>query len=43
LKEAAGLGFKRAIIPKANQPRQAIEGMTVTVVGSLAEAVSAAF
>lgn len=43
LKEAAGLGFKRAIIPKANKPRQAIEGMTVTVVDSLAEAVSAAF
>ncbi len=43
LKEAAGLGFKRAIIPKANRPRQAIEGMQVVTVSSLEEAITAAF
>ena len=43
LKEAAGLGFERAIIPKANKPRQDIEGMTIIAVSNLDEAVSAAF
>ena len=43
LKEAAGLGFSRAIIPKANRPRQAIEGMTVNTVNNLAEAIAAVF
>ena len=43
LKEAAGLGFKRAIIPEANRPRQVIEGMTTQTVKSLDEAISAAF
>ena len=43
LKEAVGLGFKRAIIPKANQPRQAIEGLAINVVGNLDEAITAAF
>jgi len=43
LKEAAGLGFTRAIIPKANKPRQSIEGMTISAVSNLDEAVSAAF
>jgi len=43
LKEAASLGFKRAIIPKANQPRRAIEGMTINVVHNLEEAIGAAF
>ena len=43
LKEAAGLGFTRAIIPKANKPRQTIEGMTIIAVSNLDEAVSAAF
>lgn len=43
LKEAAGLGFTRAIIPKANKPRQDIEGMAITTVSNLDEAVSAAF
>ncbi len=43
LKEAAGLGFTRAIIPKANKPRQSIEGMTISAVSNLEEAVSAAF
>jgi DNA repair protein RadA/Sms len=43
LKEAAGLGFKQAIIPKANQPRQEIENMTITAVNSLEEAINRAF
>lgn len=43
LKEAASLGFKRAIIPKANQPRRVIEGMTINAVSNLDEAIAAAF
>jgi DNA repair protein RadA/Sms len=43
LREAAGLGFKRAIIPAANKPRQDIEGMNVMVVSNLEQAISAAF
>ncbi|RXZ45277.1 DNA repair protein RadA [Crenobacter cavernae] len=39
LKEAAKLGFTRAIVPSANRPRQAIEGMEVIGVERLAEAV----
>ncbi len=42
LKEAAKLGFTHAIVPKANRPRQAIEGMTITAVERLADAVDAA-
>lgn len=42
LKEAAKLGFTHAIVPKANRPRQPIEGMTVTAVDRLADAVDAA-
>jgi DNA repair protein RadA/Sms len=42
LREAAKLGFTHAIIPKGNRPRQAIEGMTVTLVERLEEAVGAA-
>jgi DNA repair protein RadA/Sms len=43
LKEAAKLGFTHAIVPKANRPRQPIEGMTVIAVERLDEAVAAAF
>ena len=43
LKEAAGLGFTRAIIPKANQPRRAIDGLSVKAVGDLQQAINAAF
>jgi len=43
LKEAASLGFKRAIIPKANKPRQALEGMSINLVSNLAEAIAVAF
>ena len=32
LQEAAKHGFKRAIIPQANQPKQALPGLTVTAV-----------
>ncbi|KAF0812526.1 DNA repair protein RadA [Andreprevotia sp. IGB-42] len=40
LREAAKLGFTHAIVPRANRPRQAIEGITVTAVDRLEEAVS---
>ena len=39
LKEAAKLGFTRALIPEANRPRQAIEGMQVIAVSRVDEAV----
>ncbi|BCL75745.1 DNA repair protein RadA [Jeongeupia sp. HS-3] len=42
LREAAKLGFTHAIVPKANRPRSPIEGMTVTAVDRLADAVGAA-
>jgi DNA repair protein RadA/Sms len=40
LKEAAKLGFTRALIPEANKPRQAIPGMEVIGVKRVEEAVS---
>ncbi|MDQ5945336.1 MAG: hypothetical protein QG619_756 [Pseudomonadota bacterium] len=39
LKEAAKLGFTRALIPEANRPRQAIAGMEVIGVSRVEEAV----
>lgn len=39
LKEAAKLGFTQALIPKANQPRQAIPGLEVIAVERVEEAV----
>ncbi len=42
LREAAKLGFTHAIVPKANRPRQPIEGIVVTAVERLADAVDAA-
>ncbi len=39
LKEAAKLGFTRAVIPKANKPKQAIMGMEIIAVERLEEAV----
>ena len=39
LKEAAKLGFERAIVPAANKPRQAIDGLEVIGVERLSEAV----
>lgn len=41
LREAAKHGFQRAIVPKANLPKQAIEGMEVVGVTHLAEALHA--
>jgi DNA repair protein RadA/Sms len=43
LKEAAGLGFEHAIVPKANRPREAVEGMDVVTVENLEEAIAAVF
>ena len=40
LKEAAKLGFTRAIVPAANKPRQAIAGMEVIAVERLQDAVA---
>ena len=40
--EAAKHGFKKAIVPRANMPRQAIEGMEVVGVSKLAEALELA-
>jgi len=41
LREAAKHGFKRAIVPKGNAPRQPIEGIEVVAVGRLHEALGA--
>ncbi len=40
LKEAAKLGFKQAIIPIANKPKQAIAGMEIIAVGRVGDAVA---
>ena len=40
LKEAAKLGFTRALIPEANRPKQAITGMEVIAVKRVEEAVA---
>ena len=39
LREAAKLGFDTVIIPKANAPRQAIDGLTVIAVDRVEEAL----
>jgi DNA repair protein RadA/Sms len=41
LREAAKHGFKTAIVPKANQPRQSIQGLRVIPVTKLADALAA--
>ncbi|WP_372796539.1 DNA repair protein RadA [Litorivivens sp.] len=41
LQEAVKHGFKRAIVPTANRPRKALEGMTVVAVDNLAQALEA--
>ena len=41
LREAAKHGFRRAIVPRANAPRRAIEGLEVVGVERLAEALEA--
>ncbi|WP_137940408.1 DNA repair protein RadA [Chitinivorax sp. B] len=40
LKEAAKLGFTKAIVPKANRPKQMIDGMEVIAVDRLSDAVA---
>ncbi len=40
LKEAAKLGFTRAMIPKANKPKHAIEGMEIIAVDRVEDAVA---
>jgi DNA repair protein RadA/Sms len=40
LREAAKLGFTQAIIPKANQPKQRIEGIEIIAVERVAEALA---
>ena len=39
LREAAKLGFQRALIPQANRPRHAIDGIEVIAVARLADAL----
>ena len=39
LKEAAKLGFSRAIIPKANRPKGGLEGMEIMAVDRLVDAI----
>ena len=39
LREAAKLGFRRAIIPIGNRPKQAIDGMEIVAVGRIGEAL----
>lgn len=39
LQEAVKHGFRRAIVPKANMPKQPISGMEVVAVGTLSEAL----
>ncbi len=39
LKEAAKLGFSVAVIPKANAPKKAIEGLTIHAVDRVDEAI----
>ncbi len=41
IKEAAKHGFRRAIVPRANAPKQAPEGMVVVGVSQLSEALDA--
>lgn len=41
LREAAKHGFKRAIIPKANKPHQAIKGLEIVLAARLGDAIDA--
>mgnify|MGYP002825237663 CR=1 FL=1 len=41
LKEAAKHGFTRALVPKSNAPRKAIDGMKVIPVTKLSDALTA--
>jgi len=39
LREAAKLGFRRALIPRANRPKQAIDGIEIVTVDRVADAL----
>ena len=39
LKEAAKLGFSVAVVPKANAPKKAIEGLTIHAVERVEQAI----
>ena len=39
LREAAKLGFERAIIPAANKPKQSIDGMEIVAIARIGEAI----
>ncbi len=39
LKEAAKLGFSVAVVPRANAPKKAIEGLTVHAVDRIEQAI----
>jgi DNA repair protein RadA/Sms len=41
LREAAKHGFKRAIVPRANRPKQSIDGLEVVAVENLTELLQA--
>ena len=43
LREAAKLGFSKALIPRANAPKQPIEGLEVIAVDRLSDALAAIF
>jgi DNA repair protein RadA/Sms len=41
LREAAKHGFRRAIVPMANVPRQPVQGVAVTGCAKIADAIDA--
>jgi DNA repair protein RadA/Sms len=41
LREAAKLGFRRALIPAKNVPKQAVDGLEIIAVERLADAIAA--
>jgi DNA repair protein RadA/Sms len=43
LREAVKHGIRRAIVPKGNTPKEGVEGLEITVVRTLGEALGAAF
>ncbi|BCU06877.1 DNA repair protein RadA [Allochromatium tepidum] len=43
LREAVKHGIRRAIVPKGNAPKEGVEGLEITVVRTLGEALGAAF
>ncbi len=43
LREAAKHGFRRAVVPAANAPKQAVKGLEITPVGRVVDALEALF